>query len=97
MPAYITLYNFTDQGIRNVKDTVKRAQAFTKVVEETGARVIGIWWTMGQYDLVGIAETPDEVTAARLTLSLGMTGNVRTTVLRAFSEDEMANIVQGLP
>jgi uncharacterized protein with GYD domain len=96
MPAFVTLMNFTEQGIRTVKETVNRANAFKKVMESEGARIIGIWWTLGQYDLVAIIEAPDEETGTRLLLRLAMAGNVRTTTLRAFSEDEMASIVQGL-
>ena len=96
MPAYVSLINFTDQGVRNAKDTVNRARAFEKVLEEAGARKIGFWWTMGQYDLVAITEAPDDETAVRLALRLSMSGNVRTTTLRAFSEDETINITQGL-
>lgn len=97
MPAYITLANFTDQGIRNVKGTVERAQAVKKAAEASGGRVIGVWWTIGQYDTVLIFEAPDDETATRNLLATGMLGNVRTTTLRAFSEDEMKRIVQGLP
>ncbi len=97
MPAYITLTNFTDQGIRNVKATVERAQAVKKAAETAGGRVIGVWWTLGQYDVVLIFEAPDDETATRLLLATGMLGNVRTNSLRAFSEEEMARIVQGLP
>jgi uncharacterized protein with GYD domain len=97
MPAYVSLFNFTDQGIRTVKDTVKRAQAARQAAEAAGGRVIGIWWLMGQYDGILIAEAPDEASATRLLLAAGMLGNNRTTTLRAFSEDEMAKIVGGLP
>ena len=97
MPAYIALTNFTDQGIRNVKATVERAQAVKKAAETAGGRVIGVWWTVGQYDVVLIFEAPTDETATRLLLATGMLGNVRTNTLRAFSEEEMARIVQGLP
>ena len=97
MPAYISLVNFTDQGIRNVKESVKRAQAVVKAVEAAGGQKIGIWWTVGQYDLVFIAEFPDNVTAMRILMATGMQGNVRTNTLEAFSEEEMEHIVQGLP
>ena len=97
MPAYVTLFNWTEQGIKNVKDTTKRAQAAREAWEAAGGRLIGIWWTQGQYDGAFIHETPDEETATRLLMSLGMKGNVRTTTLRAFSEEETARIIQGLP
>ena len=97
MPTYISLVNFTDQGIRNVKSTVERAQAVKKAAEAAGGRVIGVWWTLGQHDIVLISESPDDETATRLLLATAMQGNVRTTTLRAFNEEEMARIVQGLP
>ena len=97
MPAYVTLFNWTEQGIKTVKHTTKRAQAAREAWEATGGSVIGIWWTQGQYDGVFIHETPDDETATRLLMSLGMKGNVRTTTLRAFSEEEAERIIQGLP
>ncbi len=98
MPAYITLFNFTDQGIRTAKDTTKRAKSLiAEPWEKAGGRVIGFWWTHGQYDGFFIHETPDEETATRLLLSAGTLGNIRTTTMRAFGEEEMARIVQKLP
>jgi uncharacterized protein with GYD domain len=96
MPAYVTFFNWTDQGIKTVKDTTKRAQAAKEAWEAVGGSVIGIWWTQGLYDGVFIHETPDDETATRLLMSLGMKGTVRTTTLRAFSEEETERIVQGL-
>jgi uncharacterized protein with GYD domain len=97
MPAYIVLGKFTEQGIHNVKDTVKRAQEIRQAVEGAGGRFIGIWWTQGQYDTVTIVEAPDEEAGMRLLLASGQQGNVRTETLHAFSEEEMARIVAGMP
>ena len=97
MPAYISLFNFTEQGIHNVKDTVQRAQMVKKQTEAAGGRVIGVWWLMGQYDGILISESPNEETAMRQLIATGMAGNIRTTTMRAFSEDEMTRIVGGLP
>ncbi len=97
MTAYITLVNFTDQGIRNVKGTLERAAATKKTAQAAGINVIGVWYTLGQYDMVLVAEGPDDETAMKTLLAMGMQGNVRTVSLRAFSEDEMARIVKGLP
>jgi uncharacterized protein with GYD domain len=97
MPAYISLFNFTEQGIKTVKDTVNRVQMVKKQAEATGGRVIGAWWLQGQYDGVIIFEAPDEDTAARSILANGMAGNNRTVTMRAFSEDEMTRILSGLP
>lgn len=96
MAAFLTLVNFTEQGLHTVKSTVQRAQAFEKAIAATGGRKIGVWWSLGQYDLVLISEAPDAETIARSLLQLGMAGNVRTVTQQIFSEDEMAKIVAGL-
>jgi uncharacterized protein with GYD domain len=97
MSAYIALINFTEQGLRNIKDTPKRAKAAAQAAQAAGGRFIGIWYTLGQYDGVIVFEAPDDETATRLLLAIGMLGNVRTVTMRAFSEEEMERIVQGLP
>jgi uncharacterized protein with GYD domain len=97
MPAYATLCNFTDQGIRNIKDSPNRAKAAAEAAKSMGARFIGIWWLLGQYDGVLIVEAPDDETVTRLLVMTGMQGHIRTTTMRAYSEEEMARIVQGLP
>ena len=97
MPAYITLVNFTDQGIRNVRATTKRAKAFQSMADKAGAKVKEIYWTMGRHDVVVILEAPDDETVTRALLSLGSLGNVRTETLRAFSAKEMDGILKGLP
>ncbi|RIK30127.1 MAG: GYD family protein [Chloroflexi bacterium] len=97
MSAYIALVNFTEQGVKNVKDTVNRARAAAQAAQAVGGRFIGVWWTLGPYDLVAVIEAPDDETATRLLLATGMQGNVRTLTMRAFSEEEMERIVQGLP
>jgi uncharacterized protein with GYD domain len=96
MPAYVTLFNWTEQGIRNAKDTAKRAQAARELWEKHGGRFIGIWWTQGQYDGVVVHEAPDDETATQLLMTLAKQGNVRTTTLRAFGEEDIDRIVQGL-
>jgi uncharacterized protein with GYD domain len=93
MPAYVTLFNWTEQGVKNLKDTTKRAQAARQMWEESGGRFIGIWWTFGQYDGMVLHEAPDDETANRLLMAVGMQGNIRTTTLRAFSEEEMEGIL----
>ena len=97
MPAYVTFGNFTEQGVKQVKGTVERAQAAKKAAEAAGARIIGVWWLMGQYDYMFIAEAPDDITASRLLLVAGMQGYSRTTTLRALSEEEMARVLSALP
>ena len=77
--------------------TVNRARAAGQAAQAVGGRFIGVWWTLGSYDLVAVIEAPDDATATRLMLGTAMQGNVRTMTMRAFSEEEMARIVGGLP
>jgi uncharacterized protein with GYD domain len=93
MPSYVTLINWTDQGIKNFSDTTKRAKDFTKLVETEGGKVRELVWTIGEYDIVGIIEFADEETAVAALLQLGSMGNIRTNTLRAFSSREMDGII----
>jgi uncharacterized protein with GYD domain len=93
MATYVVLGNFTDQGIRNAKDTRKRAEAFKGMAQKAGVKVKELYWTLGQYDIVTILEAPDEETATALGLSAGSLGNIRTQTLRAFGSEEMGNIL----
>jgi uncharacterized protein with GYD domain len=88
MPTYIVLGNFTDQGIRNVKDSPKREEAFRNLAAKVGAQVKDVYRTMGRYDLAAIIDAPDDVTMSAIAYSLGSAGNVRTETLRAFSRQE---------
>ncbi len=93
MPTYIALLNWTDQGIRGYKDTAKRAGAFAAATQNLGANLLKIHWTVGPYDLVAVVEAPDDETATAAFLQLGGAGNVRTTTMRAFSQEEMDRII----
>jgi uncharacterized protein with GYD domain len=93
MAAYVVLANFTDQGIRNAKESPKRAEAFKAMAKTFGVTVKELVWTQGRYDVVTIVDAPDEASFMSLTLSLGALGNVRTESLRAFSADEMTKVV----
>jgi uncharacterized protein with GYD domain len=93
MVTYVVLAKFTDQGIRNAKDSPKRANAFKETAKTFGVTVKETVWTQGRYDIVTIIEAPDESSAMSLELSLGALGNVRTETLRAFSAAEMTQIV----
>jgi uncharacterized protein with GYD domain len=97
MPAYVTLFNFTEQGIRNVKDSPGRAKAAAEAAKSMGGRFIGIWWLLGQYDGIVVVEMPDDETVTRFLMGTGMQGNIRTTTMRAYSEEEIARMVGGLP
>ena len=93
MVTYVVLAKFTDQGIRNAKDSPKRADAFKQMANTFGVTVKDLFWTQGRYDVVVILDAPDESSTMSLNLSLGALGNVRTESLRAFSAAEMATIV----
>jgi uncharacterized protein with GYD domain len=84
MPTFIALLNFTDQGIREIKDSPQRADAFNDFAERAGATVVGQYWTLGNHDGVLILEAPTEEIAASVLMHLAAGGNVRTTTLRAF-------------
>ncbi len=93
MGTYIALSSFTDQGIRNVKDSTKRAQAVQDAAKKFGASMTQLYWTLGHYDLVAVIEAPDVESATAFALAIGAAGNVRTQTLRAFSKDEMNGIL----
>jgi uncharacterized protein with GYD domain len=93
MASYIILGNFTDQGIRHVKDTTKRAEALTTTANALGVTIKSIYWTLGRYDAIIAVEAADDATATALGLSLGALGNVRTQTLPAFSAVEMNRIL----
>jgi uncharacterized protein with GYD domain len=97
MATYISLINFTDQGIRNVKQSPERAQAFRDMAEKAGATVKAIYWTLGNHDIVAITEVPDDETAMALLLTTGSVGNIRTQTLKGFSVEEMTPILAKLP
>jgi uncharacterized protein with GYD domain len=94
MPTYVTLSNFTDQGLRNIKDTVKRSEAFRKAAKESGVTIKDILWTQGQYDLITIMEVADEGAANALALNIAKMGNVRGQTLRAFTAAEMEKTLE---
>jgi uncharacterized protein with GYD domain len=93
MVTYVVLAKFTEQGVRNVKDSPKRADAFKEMAKTFGVTVKEIVWTQGRYDIVTLVEAPDESAAMSLNLSLAALGNVRTETMRAFSAAEMMKIV----
>ena len=93
MATFIVLGSFTDQGIRNVKDTTKRADTFRELAKSLGATVKDVYWTLGQYDVVAVVDAPDDAVVTALGLTLGKAGNVRTQTLRAFSRGDMDAIL----
>lgn len=97
MPSYIVLCNFTEQGLRAVKETVSRADAAKEAASKFGVKMTEIYWTQGQYDLVTVCEGQDEQSIAAFGLALAGQGNVKMQTLRAFTRDEMSAIVRKVP
>ena len=96
MATYITLINYTDQGVRNAKDAPQRIDAAKAMIESMGGRFIAYYLTLGQFDAVTISEAPDDETVAKLIMKIAGAGNVRTTTMRAFDEAEATRIFQSL-
>jgi uncharacterized protein with GYD domain len=97
MPTYILLGNWTDQGIRSAKDTLDRASAASSAAENLGGKLKDTYWTVGPHDVVAVVEFPDDTTLTAFLLATGSQGNLRTTTLRAFNRDEVAEILQKTP
>ena len=96
MPRYILLIDWTAQGIKNVKDTVKRAKSFEGAIEKAGGKSLGFYYTIGRHDMVALVEAPSDEAIAPVLFSLGNLGNVCAETLKAFSMDEAANIIEKL-
>jgi len=97
MLTYIVLGSFTDQGLKAIKDSTKRADAAKEMAARSGVNMREIYWTQGQYDLVTICEADNEAAISAFGLSVGGAGNVRFQTLRAFTKDEMNGILAKLP
>jgi uncharacterized protein with GYD domain len=93
MGKYVLLLYWTDQGIRNVKDTVKRAESLKSYLERKGGKLVDILYTFGQYDAIVIAELANDEIAMSVSLGTGALGNVRVTTLKAFGLDETRKII----
>ncbi|RFB79826.1 GYD domain-containing protein [Methylovirgula sp. 4M-Z18] len=93
MAYYVVLINLTDQGVRTVRDTVKRADAFKAMAAKSGAKVHTLLWTLGKYDVISIVEAEDDLAATALSLSAAELGNVKTQTQRAFDADDMRKIL----
>ncbi len=96
MPRYVTLASWTDQGIRDVKGTLQRAEQVRTMARDLGGEMPTLYWTQGRYDLIAVTDAPDDATVAAIALRIGMSGNVRTEVLRAFDAEEMGQIITKL-
>jgi uncharacterized protein with GYD domain len=90
---YVSLIQFTDQGIRNIKDTVKRGDAAMAEAQKLGMKITQEFWTMGAYDVVVMFDAPNDETMSAFMLKIGSLGNVKSQTLRAFRREEMENIL----
>ena len=97
MPTFITFINWTDQGIRNIKESPHRAEAATALLKSMGGTVKEMYLTSGQQDVVLISEAPDGDVMAKFAMAVGSQGNVRTNTTRAWSQKEFEKIVSELP
>ena len=94
MPRYVVLVNWTDQGIRNVKQTIERTDHGGQIAQKHGVKLERAYWTVGPYDMVAVFEAPDDEAMSAHLLEIGSSmGTVRTTTLRAYDEEEMSRIL----
>jgi uncharacterized protein with GYD domain len=93
MASYVVLFNWTDQGIKGYKESPGRVDAAREQMAAVGVRIKDIYWTLGDHDLVGIVEAADDESLTKALLALGAAGNIRTTTMRAFSQDEFTRLV----
>ena len=93
MPEYVALVTWTEQGVRDFKDTVDRYEAAENQFQSLGVRFTNIWWTLGAHDMVTTIEAPDDETLAAALLSSAAQGNIRTTTLRAFNKEQARSII----
>ena len=96
MPRFIALVSFTDQGIRDIKNSIKRADRFKKLAAKHKVKVREIHWTMGRYDVVVSFEAPSDAAISALELDTAQLGNVRTETMRAYTRDEFAGILKAI-
>ena len=92
MPTFVVLLNWTEQGIKNYKDSPSRADAFTGEMEKLGGKLKEIYWTLGPYDVVGVVEAPDDESMTAAMLKLGSRGNTRSITMHAFTRSEFEGI-----
>jgi uncharacterized protein with GYD domain len=96
MARYVVLFDWTDQGVRNAKDTVQRVNQARTAWEPQGVRIESLYWCLGDHDIVAVVQAPDDATLAGSLLQLAGAGNVRTKTLRAFDEGEMQAVLSQL-
>jgi uncharacterized protein with GYD domain len=96
MTTFVSLVNWTDQGIRNIKDTIQRYERGEEIANKYGVSNEQIYWTLGPYDMVFIAQAPDVESIIAYLLEVGSAGNIRTTTLRGYNWEEMSEILDKL-
>jgi len=96
MPNYVCLISFTDTGVRNLRKTTVRSKAFQRKMEDIGIKFISTLWTVGQYDMVHIFDAPNDEIAGNMAFTLNAYGNLRTNTMRAFTADEMSDIINNI-
>ena len=96
MATYISLVNWTDQGIRSLKDSPGRVDGARKLAKKYGCEMGDFFMTIGPYDMVVMIEAPDDEAAAKFSLALASGGNIRTTTMKAFKEDAYRKIISGV-
>ncbi len=94
MPTYVTLFKWTEQGVQDVKNAPARFEASKKLTESMGGKVLGLYVTMGEYDIVAVTEGPSDEVASAIALSIASKGNAKTVTMRAFTEKEFSGIVK---
>lgn len=97
MPSIVVMGTYTEQGVKAIKDLPERLAASREAIQGAGGRLIFFYLTMGEYDFVAVTEVPDAETGARIALGLAQQGNIRTKSMYAFTEEESAALVAGLP
>jgi uncharacterized protein with GYD domain len=97
MPTYVTLMRFTDQGIRSIKESPARLEAAKKTFQAAGGEIKAFYLALGNYDAVLVSEGPNDETAARLALTVGSLGNIRTDTMRVFTEAEYRKLISSIP
>jgi uncharacterized protein with GYD domain len=93
MATYVVLYRFTEQGRKNIKGTVQRFDEINRNSEAHGFKIVGYYWTQGQYDLVSVVEAPDEEAMMSGLFSVAEAGNTVSETMRAFTSAEMQRII----
>jgi uncharacterized protein with GYD domain len=94
MTRYLALINFTDQGARNVKESIQRASSFGKSVEAAGGKLLSLYWSVGEADGCVMFEAPDEKSGAALLIALAKDGNVRTRTLTLYDTGEFQQVLE---